>query len=77
MSLAPFISSVAPTLAEAVDAVLAGGLSGREQRCLWCGASHLVAGHTDIWSGSITMRCASCGSELSGVAPRRLREVKR
>jgi hypothetical protein len=31
----------------------------------------------DIWSGEVTVRCRECGSELSGVVPRYLREVRR
>lgn len=77
MSAAPLISPAAPVLADVLDMALAAGLSGQDEPCLWCGAPRVVVGRADMWSGSVTMRCSSCGSELSGVVPRGLREVRR
>ena len=77
MSTVPLATAVLPTLAESVDEALAAALAGRGEPCLWCGGADSVIVHADIWSGQVVSRCSCCGSELSGVVPRRLREVPR
>ena len=76
MSTVPLAVSSA-SLADTIDGALAAGLAGRAESCLWCGASTVVVGAADIWSGQVRLRCTSCGSELEGVVPRHLREVRR
>ncbi len=76
MSTVPLATAVQPTLADAVDESLAAALAGREVSCLWCGG-HAVVAAADLWSGAVTVSCSRCGSEMSGVVPRRLREVPR
>jgi hypothetical protein len=76
MSTMPLATAVQPTLADAVDESLAGALAGRDVSCLWCGGQAVVAA-ADLWSGAVTVSCPECGSEMSGVVPRRLREVPR
>ena len=75
MSTVPLATAVLPTLADSVDEALAAALAGRSEPCLWCGGAESVVVHSDIWSGQVVARCTSCGSELSGVVPRYLREV--
>ncbi len=65
------------TLADAIDSALAAGLAGRDENCAWCGASAVVVDDADIWSGHVKLKCTCCGSELAGVVPRQLREVRR
>jgi hypothetical protein len=77
MSTVPLATVDCPTLADAVDETLASILAGRDEPCLWCGASHVTAIRADIWSGEVAVHCESCGSDLSGVVPRYLREVPR
>ena len=76
MSTVPLATLACPTLADTVDEALAAALAGRSEPCLWCGGS-AAAVRADIWSGRVTVRCHECGSELSGVVPRHLREVRR
>jgi hypothetical protein len=77
MSTMPLATVDCPTLADTVDEVLAAALGGRGEPCLWCGAPAVTVMTADIWSGGVTVRCHGCGSELSGVVPRHLREVRR
>ena len=77
MSTVPLATLACPSLADTVDEVLAATLAGRAGRCLWCGASAIAIDSSDIWSGQVSVKCGSCGSELSGVVPRHLREVRR
>jgi hypothetical protein len=76
MSTVPLATVALPTLADAVDEALATALAGREASCLWCGG-HTVCLAADIWSGVVTVACPHCGTELTGVVPRHLREVPR
>ena len=76
MSTMPLATAVQPTLADAVDESLAAALAGRDVSCLWCGG-HAVVVAADLWSGAVAISCSQCGSEMSGVVPRRLREVPR
>jgi len=77
MSTLPLATPVPLTLADAIDEALAAALAGRPEPCLWCGGPALVVTAADIWSGAVTMTCVRCGSELSGVVPRHLREAPR
>jgi hypothetical protein len=77
MSTVPLATAVAATLADAVEESLAAALAGRREPCLWCGGPESTVIRADIWSGEVVTRCASCGSERSGVVPRHLREVSR
>ena len=77
MSTMPLATVACRTLAETVDDALAAALAGRRELCLWCGGSAVTVVRADIWSGQVTARCHDCGSELSGVVPRHLREVRR
>ena len=77
MSTVPLAAAVCPTLADSVDEALAAALAGRDEPCLWCGRSAVRVVRADIWSGEVTVRCHECGSELIGVVPRHLREVRR
>jgi hypothetical protein len=77
MSTVPLATAALPTLADAVDETLASALAGREEPCLWCGGPQVTVVRADIWSGEVTVRCLSCGTDLSGVVPRYLREVQR
>ena len=77
MNTSPLATVTLPTLADAVDEALAAGLAGLAEPCLWCGAPAPVVVKAEFWSGRVTVRCPDCGSELEGVAPRRLREVPR
>ncbi len=77
MSTVPLATATAFTLADAVDESLAGALNGREASCLWCGGHAVTIVAADVWSGAVTLSCPTCGSELSGVVPRQLREVPR
>jgi transcription elongation factor Elf1 len=72
----PLATVAQSTLADAVDESLAAALAGRAAACLWCGG-HAVVLAADIWSGAVTVACSECGTELSGVVPRHLREVPR
>ena len=74
MSTMPLATVAQSTLADAVDESLAAALAGRDSACLWCGG-HAVVLAADIWSGAVKVVCSECGSELSGVVPRHLREV--
>ncbi len=76
MSTVPLATAPEPTLADAVDDSLAAAFAGRPTECLWCGATEVVVVSADIWTGRVKSRCAGCGSELSGVVPRALREVR-
>jgi hypothetical protein len=76
MSTVPLATVVQTSLADAVDECLAAALAGRDEPCLWCGgAVHIVS--ADLWSGAVAVSCPTCGSELSGVVRRHLREVPR
>jgi hypothetical protein len=77
MSTVPLAIVTYPTLADAVDEALAAALAGRPEPCLWCGGPAVSVAAADIWSGEVVVRCHACGSELSGVVPRELREVPR
>jgi len=77
MSTMPLATVACLTLADAVDDTLASALAGREEPCLWCGGPHVTVTRADIWSGEVAVRCVTCGSDLSGVVPRYLREVQR
>jgi transcription elongation factor Elf1 len=77
MSTMPLATVACPTLADAVDETLASSLAGRQEPCLWCGSMRVTVTTADIWSGEVAVQCASCGSGLSGVVPRYLREVLR
>ena len=77
MSTMPLATVACPTLADTVDEVLAAALAGRSEPCLWCGGPAVTVVRADIWSGEVAVLCHGCGSELSGVVPRRLREVHR
>ena len=76
MSTVPLAAAAQQTLADVVDESLAAALAGRDVSCLWCGGQAVVLA-ADLWSGAVTISCAHCGSEMSGVVPRRLREVPR
>ena len=76
MSTVPLATACSFTLADAVDESLAAALAGRAEPCLWCGGVVAVRS-ADIWTGSVHVDCPVCGSELSGVVPRHLREVPR
>jgi len=77
MSTVRLATAASPTLADTVNEALAAALAGCAEPCLWCGAPAVMVVRADIWSGEVTVRCPSCGSELGGVVPRRLREVRR
>ena len=77
MNTVPLAAVACPTLADAVDEVLAAALADRGEPCVWCGGSAVSVVRADIWSGEVTVRCHECGSELSGIVPRHLREVRR
>jgi hypothetical protein len=77
MSTVPLASVAQPSLADAVDESLAAALAGRDEPCLWCGGRCVRVLSADLWSGRVTVICPDCGSELSGVVPRELREVPR
>jgi hypothetical protein len=77
MSTVPLAAVACPTLADTVDEALAAALAGRGEPCLWCGGRPLTVVRADIWTGEVTVHCRQCGSELSGVVPRHLREVRR
>ena len=77
MSTGPLSTVVQQRLADTVDESLAAALAGREEPCLWCGGHSVRVLAADLWSGAVTVSCPTCGSELSGVVPRRLREVPR
>ena len=76
MSTVPLATVAQSTLADSVDESLAAALAGRDSACLWCGG-HVVVLAADIWSGAVKVACVDCGSELSGMVPRHLREVPR
>ena len=75
MSTMPLASVVLPELADAVDESLAAALADHSAPCLWCGGTAVTVVSADYWSGTVVVRCRECGSELSGVVPRRLRGV--
>ena len=77
MSTVPLATVSQSSLADHVDECLAAALGGREEPCLWCGGASVRVVRADLWSGAVTVACASCGSELSGFVPRHLREVPR
>jgi hypothetical protein len=77
MSSMPLATLSSATLADVIDETLASGLAGRAEPCLWCGGAEIRVLKADIWSGEVTTLCRHCGSELSGVVPRSLREVCR
>jgi hypothetical protein len=77
MSTVPLATVARPSLADAVDESLAAALAGRDEPCLWCGGHAVSVRSADLWSGAVTVACPDCGSELSGVVPRALREVRR
>ena len=77
MSTVLLATVACPTLADTVDEALAAALAGRSEPCLWCGGPAVTVVRADIWSGAVTVCCHECGSELSGVVPRYLREVRR
>jgi hypothetical protein len=77
MSSMPLATLSSPTLADVVDETLASGLAGHSEPCLWCGGVDVTVLRADIWSGEVVVVCRDCGSEISGVVPRHLREVCR
>jgi hypothetical protein len=77
MSTVPLATVSQPSLGDHVDECLAAALAGRDEPCLWCGGASVRIVEADLWSGSVTVACPTCGSELSGVVPRHLREVPR
>jgi len=77
MSTVPLATLAPFTLADAVDESLAAALAGHPEPCLWCGGPAVATVSADIWTGAVTIRCPSCGSELDGIVPRYLREVAR
>jgi hypothetical protein len=77
MSTVPLATAFQTSLADAVDESLAAALAGRDEPCLWCGGHSVRVLGADLWSGAVAVSCPTCGSELSGVVPRRLREVPR
>jgi len=77
MSTVPLATVSLSSLADLVDESLAAALAGRDEPCLWCGGTSAHVVGADLWSGAVTVSCPTCGSELSGVVPRRLREVPR
>ena len=77
MSTVPLATVAQPSLADAVDESLAAALAGRDEPCLWCGGHSVRVLAADLWSGAVTVSCPTCGSELSGIVPRHLREVPR
>jgi hypothetical protein len=77
MSTMPLATVACPTLVDSVDEALAAALAGRGEPCLWCGGLDVTVVRADIWSGGVTVHCHECGSELNGVVPRHLREVRR
>ena len=78
MSTVPLATVACPTLADTVDEALAAALAGRRRAVpvVRRSGSH---GRERPTSGAatVTVRCRECGSELSGVVPRHLREVRR
>lgn len=76
MSTVPLVAAFPPCLADVVEESLSAALSGGEQRCLWCGSRAVEVSRADIWTGEVTARCGSCGSELSGVVRRELRVAR-
>ena len=64
-------TALQPTLADAVRSALSASVHG-DGVCLWCG-SHAVS--LSGWSpgAEVTMHCAECGSDLSGMADMRTR----
>lgn len=77
MSTMPLATAMCVSLADTVDEALAAALAGRPEPCLWCGGPAVEVVGADIWSGKVTVRCSSCGSELDGTVPRQRREVPR
>jgi hypothetical protein len=77
MSTMPLATVAQSSLADAVDESLAAALAGRDEPCLWCGGHSVRVLAANLWSGAVTVSCPACGSELSGVVPRHLREVSR
>ena len=77
MSTVPLATVSLSSLADHVDECLAAALAGRDEPCLWCGGTSVRVVAADLWSGAVTVSCPTCGSELSGVVPRQLREVRR
>jgi hypothetical protein len=77
MSTVPLATVSQPSLADLADECLAGALAGRDEPCLWCGGTSVRVVAADLWSGSVTVSCPDCDSELTGVVPRHLREVPR
>ena len=77
MSTMPLATVAQSTLADAVDESLAAALAGRDAACLWCGGHSVSVLSADLWSGRVTVSCEDCGSELSGIVPRQMREVPR
>ena len=77
MSTVPLATVAQSSLADVVDETLAAALAGRDEPCVWCGGHSVSVLGADLWSGKVTVTCHDCGSELSGVVPRHLREVPR
>ena len=77
MSTVPLATAAFPTLADMVDDSLAASFAGLDEPCLWCGGRSVQVVATDVWRGSITVRCHHCGTELEGVVAREHREVRR
>ncbi len=75
MSSVPLSTVIRPTLGDVLDEWLSAALSMHAGPCLWCGGASVRVLQADPWSGQVVARCQSCGSELSGVASRRLREA--
>ena len=77
MSTVPLAAASGPSLADLVDEHLAAALAGRDDPCLWCGATPVRVKEADLWTGRVAVVCPACGSELAGAVPRRLREIPR
>lgn len=77
MSTVPLATVSNVSLADVVESSLASALAGHPEPCLWCGGPAVAVVTADIWSGSVSVRCAGCGSEMSGVVPRERRGARR
>lgn len=67
----------ATSLLDAVEDSLISARAGHSERCLWCGAADVRVTAVDIWSGSVSVRCPSCGSELAGTVKYHAGEARR
>ncbi len=75
MNTAPLVTLPVRSLADVADETLADAAVGRDTTCLWCGGGPLRVVSVDIWTGEVGLICPHCGTEMSGVVPRRAMEV--